>query len=395
MSETLVLHLDDDWPATPAAPWVLLDAAGRPVAEGDSAPRHWPQARRVHVLLGGPQAAWLRLQLPNAPRRDEPRLLAYALEEHLVHDAETQHLTVSRRSAHEDGVRLDVLVIARARLSALLAGLDALGRPPSRVGLVMEALPAAAPGAWQLAASAGAACYLRLGDAPATAHDRGTAIALLAHLLGADAPALPTRVLASGDDPLVAELAAALPPGRELETLAAPPWWQGAARATNLLHGAFASRQERRRWRRALKGPALLAGVALAALWLASLADVLSQRAELADLRSRMARLLETTLPGTPAIAPVQQLARALEPLRAERGLLREDDFLALLQRYALHAPVAAPAALRYDAGRLRLEFGGAPPAAAELEALRAAGLAARADPGGSGALELSPASLR
>lgn len=397
MSETLVLHLENDWPATPAAPWVLLDAAGTPVAEGNSTPRQWPQARRVHVMLGGPQASWLRLRLPHAPRRDEPRLLAYALEEQLVHDADAQHLTVSRRSPREDGVLLDVLVIARARLAALLAALEALGRLPSRVGLAIEALPSAESGAWQLAAGAGAgaACYLRYGDATATAHDRNTAIALLAHLLGRDAPPLPPRVLATGDDPLVSELAAALPPGSEIETDAPPPWWQDAARATNLLHDEFFPSHERRRWRRALKGPAVLAGTALAALWLVTLAGIVSQRAELADLRIRMARVLATTLPGTPAIAPAQQLARALDQLRAERGLLREDDFLGLLQRYAQQAPPSAPVALRYEHGRLELDFAGARIPTDELEALRATGLVARPGPGGSGVLELSPVPLR
>jgi hypothetical protein len=86
---------------------------------------------------------------------------------------------------------------------------------------------------------------------------------------------------------------------------------------------------------------------------------------------------------------------RARDALRAERGLLRDDDFLALLQRYARSDPATPAGAIHYENGRLTLEFAGAGTEAAsgpDLGSLRAAGLAAEAMPGEPGRLRLLPA---
>ena len=97
MNHRLLLAIDEQWPTRPDCPWVLLGPDGRPVSEGHSEPRHWPAAAECEVVLTGPQCLWLEVPLPRAKRADLPRLLAYALEDRLLKDPDTQHLTVSHR----------------------------------------------------------------------------------------------------------------------------------------------------------------------------------------------------------------------------------------------------------------------------------------------------------
>ena len=48
MSPRLLLAIDEQWPARPDCPWVLLGPDGQPAAEGHSEPRHWPAAAESH-----------------------------------------------------------------------------------------------------------------------------------------------------------------------------------------------------------------------------------------------------------------------------------------------------------------------------------------------------------
>ena len=144
MSTRLLLAIDEQWPTRPDCPWVLLGDDGQPVSEGHSEPRHWPAAAECEVVLTGPQCLWLEVPLPRGARRDLPRLLAYALEDRLLKDPDTQHLTLSHRRPADDGERdlAGVLVVARDRLRQLIAQLTAIGRPPRRVLAEMQTAPA-------------------------------------------------------------------------------------------------------------------------------------------------------------------------------------------------------------------------------------------------------------
>ena len=92
-----------------------------------------------------------------------PRLLAYALEDRLLKDPDTQHLTLSHRRPADDGERdlAGVIVVARDRLRQLVAQLAAIGRPPRRVLAEVQTAPAGGD-AWQLSLSASGA-ILRTG----------------------------------------------------------------------------------------------------------------------------------------------------------------------------------------------------------------------------------------
>lgn len=371
MSSRLLLALDEHWPGRPACPWVLLGADDRPLAEGHSDPRHWPAAASCDVLLCGPQVLWLELTLPPTrrhSRRDLPRLLAYALEDRLLADPDSQHLTLTHRQPAADGERTlaGVLVIARDRLHALLYQLEALGRRPRRIVAEVQSAPASARD-WHLSLSATGA-ILRCGPRHGIALDADTLPALLLHHL--------THARAANREPaqlrLHLEAGVAAPEGDALgSTTGLHPtpdspyrWWQGAARGgDNLLHDEFAAPATLGERLGRLRAPLLLSCAALTLGFVASLGEVLWLRQQHHDLNARLVRIHQTTFPGTPTVAPLAQMRRALALERSRHGLLRHDDALTLLAlaAEALGADATASvSALHFEDGVLDLTLSSA-----------------------------------
>lgn len=368
MTHRLLVLLDDHWPRDPAADWVLLDPAGRPLQQGRSAPAHWPAADRTDALLGGSQCLWLEVDLPPGPRREQPRLLAYALEEHLIGDADAQHLTPTHSRAEGELRRTGVVVLARSRLKQLIAQFDSLSRPlaslRSQLQTAATSVPAsgsASPPRWVLAGDAHGG-ILRTGpDRALRTEWRNGAEArdCLEHLL-------PTALALHATMPPEA-LELRLAPGFSLADgprplplpLVAGPawhWWEGYEHGSELLHGDFAPHKRHARHWQALRLPVALAGLALSVFLIAGLAHILLQRHALNELEARSLALFQQALPGTPAVSPAAQLARVLERERASRGQLASDDLLGLLHGYFL-AGGPAPQALDYAAGKLVLEL--------------------------------------
>ncbi len=376
MSTRLLLALDEQWPARPDCPWVLLGADGRPLAEGHAEPRHWPAAAECEVVLTGPQCLWLEVPLPRGARRDLPRLLAYALEDRLLKDPDTQHLTLSHRRPADDGERdlAGVLVVARERLRQLVAQLAAIGRPPRRVLAEVQTAPAGSD-AWQLSLSAGGA-ILRGSPTTGLALDTDLLAALLAR------QAATARAANSAPGHVDVHLAPGCPPpdlaalqaDSALDIRSAAPylWWQGADRkATNLLHGDFAFRDSGAGRLGKLR-PALAVGAGALAVWLlASVGEALWLRHSLGQTGERIERVYRSTFPGSPVVAPAAQMRQQLNLERARHGLLRDDDALALLAQAAEALGTDAAggiATLRFEDGRLDLTLAG--PAAARAEAV-------------------------
>ena len=385
MTTRLILFIDEHWPTRPAAPWVLLDEAGRKQSEGSSEPRHWPAASECVMVLSASQCAWHHARLPRGARREEARLLAYALEDKLLADPDSQHLTVTHRDTDEEGLRLGVLVASRERLRHLVAQLGAIGRPPVATFAELQSGLAQQSG-WQLCVGE-SGLILRAGAPETEALDPpfDAALPLLQHALAAAraadrAPDKLTLHLAPGQPPPPAEALAAL--GIEVDTGAPYLWWQGLGAASNLLHDEFAARHRRDNWAHRLRWPLRLAAASIAALLAANVGQVLWQRHQLSQLEARMTRLFKTTVPNTPAIAPAAQLRRQLDELRARRGRLREDDMLALLAAYGGARGVDARdsvAALSYRDGRLELLLNRFDPTAGEALTARLAALGYRA----------------
>ena len=362
----LVLYLAADWPAAPHAHWVLLDARDRVVQSGHSDARHWPPADRLDVILGGAQCSALAARLPAAARSAEARLLRYALEEQLLRDPDEQHLTITARASDEHGQRLGVLAISRARLRQILAALDTLQRPPTRVFAALQTVVGTGS-EWTLYALPDDGWIAHAPPTAPFAVSAAEAAPLLAHLLaqpGLDTP--PTRLLCVPTQPhpapetLAALAATAEALGLAHEVQAPLPWWHARHSAANLLHGEFARGGGRAGLLRALLPPfALAAGVG--AIWLAvTFGHVLWQGYELRALEERQARLFQTALPNTPLVSPALQLQRALDAARARHGQLRADDFLALFDAFSEIGGGATRGLVQrvdYEGGQLMLRW--------------------------------------
>jgi general secretion pathway protein L len=381
MTHRLIVLIDESWPAQASADWVVLDARDRVVEQGRSEARHWPAADACEVVLAGPQCTWIDARLPKCARRDEARVLRYALEERLVRDVEEQHLTVTDREPLDSGARVAVLVVSRNRLRLVLAQLEAIGRRPMRVVSELQVAPPP-PQAWSVHVRGSPVWIVRTSARAALAVDAAVAGELIEHLLALarasdGAPEhVELRLAADAARPAAEDFAATLTP----PPVAGPPyqWWTGLHACKNLLHDEFAAAGARSGLLPRLRAPAALA-LAAAAVWvIANAGELIWQRHQLATYEARIARLFESTLPNTPAVVPAVQLQRALDALRAQHGQLRDDDFLALLERYSASAAATtrgAVVALEYDGTALAVRVDAAsapalPALAARLQAL-------------------------
>ncbi|MCP5254738.1 MAG: hypothetical protein H6950_06620 [Zoogloeaceae bacterium] len=381
MSNRLLLLIDENWPQSPAAPWVLLDDANRPLSEGRSEPRHWPAADRCEVILGGAQCVWHQARLPKGARRDEARLLGYALEDRLLREPDSQHLTVIARDAADDGVVASVLVVARDRLRALLAQLEAIGRSPAAVHAEIETAPAS-EGNWCLSSRDSMLLLRRAGAGEVIDGPLHEALPIIEHALAVARAAnrSPTALvlhMPPGTEHVESDHDTALP-GTTIRS--GPPylWWQSATAAHNLLHDEFASRAGGGTLLSGLRKPALLAAIAATVLLGASLAEVMWKKSRLSGIEERMRRIFSTAMPNTPAIAPAAQLNRQLNLKRSENGRLRDDDLLALLAIYGEARGVEARSSvttLRYNDHKLELTL---PALDAQQRAVLAERLASR-----------------
>ena len=358
MSTQLVLRIEEHWPSRPVAAWVLLGPDGKVRSEGESDPRHWPAADECIILLAGTQCLWLETRLPRAARRNTQRLLAYALEDRLLSDPDTQHLTVTHRnSAGENEENVGVVVVARDRLRVLMAQFKALGRTPGRCVSELQTAPFEKR-CWHIAISADTA-IVRVGPDSAYATD--------AHLLDAVLEAQLASARTENAEPdqiLVHRMPgtgdAGFHPRDGYVEAGNYHWWSNADRADNLLQGEFAVSGRRSGWLPVLRAPLLLAGIAGAVWMLAAVGEVVWRSHVLGDIETRMKRTFETSFPNQPAVAPAAQMRQQLDLERARRGMLRSDDGLSLLSAVADalgNDAVNSLAGLQFAEGRMDLRW--------------------------------------
>lgn len=366
MTTRLILLVHEHWPRQAALHWVLLDARGGVLQAGESAPQHWPPAAAVTVVLSGAQLTWHALDTPPGTPVVEGRALAYALEEHLLFDADSQHLTVTSRQSGAQGLTRHVLACSRARLKAVLEHLATLRIRPDAVYAELECAPAA-EGRWTLSLGPQAAILrtdrttgIALDPDPAALQDALAHVAELASAAGNPAHELVLAAAPGCRLPDLADIAGRLAMPLVISD-ADYRWWAVPPGASNLLHGEFRAAR-RGRWQAFLR-PLGVAAAGLVAGWLVLLATVLDERAELAELEGDIARIFREQLPGTPAVAPLQQIARRLDDARQQQGLLTRRDFLSLM---AVFAEAAGPSAvgliarISYRPGELAVATGGA-----------------------------------
>lgn len=365
MSYRLTVLMDETWPTQPRCPWVLTNTQGQTLQQGESDPRHWPASDVLEVILTATQCVWQTIQLPKTSRREEVRLIAYALEDQLVKETETQHFTPTDRHTTATGVAVSVITISQARLRALLAQFQALGRLPDRFLAEQQITPfdAAHPTHWHLALIHPATAVLRTGPSTTITLDTAALPVLLAQLFA--------RARAANTPPthLICHAAAGVSLPEGLPALCGtqnvpftPPaspysWWENTHRATNLLHGDFIGKRTANHWAR-FKWPAWIALFSLLALLLFNVGEVLWLRHQMADTQTRMRRLFETAVPNTPPINPAAQLTQALEALKNTQGQLTPNDLLYLWAAYAQAQGPQATESLRgfeFTPGRLEM----------------------------------------
>ena len=343
---SLRVRIGEQWPQDLRAPWALLDDAGQLSQSGEGEPGQWPAASRCELILSAAQASWLQASLPKLPRGERASALAYALEDRLVREPDSQHLTPLGPLQG----RVDVLVMARDRLRQVLAPLAVAGHQVAAAYSELQ-VAASGPGAHLTVYSDGA--VLRVDDGPPLALDVDgeRPPPMLATLMEAVPRGEGARLTVH------APVKTTLPwlPAAEARPGAPRTWYDRPDDAVSLLHGEFAPRRAGDQWLRRLRPAAL----ALLVLMLADVAVALGQwgwlRYRLAAREQDIATAFASAFPGTPLVDAGLQVRRQLDATRAAAGQLRSDDALALMADLAEAMPGMQVRSVRFESGRLEV----------------------------------------
>jgi len=357
MSTLLRLRADADFPAhATQCEWALYDLRGNLLERGHSDPQHWPQAENCELVLSADQCLVLDAQLPKGARRDDAKLIGYAVEDHLIGDIQNEHVVAGETDT--DG-RTHVWVISRTRLSALLGALLQLGRTPRRAFSELQLAPFEA-GCWSVCMR-GAKGFVRLGADTGFAFDVSgsgpPAEVALAVQTARAAGTIPQRI------DLYCEQEASFNADAWQSALGLPvqragdyAWDTYPARSVcNLLVGEFTPPRGRHSGWAPFK-PALTLGAAALVLYAVFSFGEWTWMAHSANrLRQQTTDVFRTAFPQVQTIVdPVLQMQRLYDPLMRERGRLGESDFLPLLT--AVSEALGSQAtyhSLGYDEGRL------------------------------------------
>lgn len=336
---TLFLLIDERWPETPAADWVLCGPRGAVLQQGRSEPRHWPPAERRVAVLAGAQVALCAIALPRHRRADRDRLIAYAVEERIPVDPERQHFTLLDQQG-EQGL---IAMVDAGRLRQLVDSLAALKLPLAGLYGRLQGLPRldrAAVGVdedrlryWRWPDGAGLVEDLAADGAPSALARRAVQQSGVEALLGAPA------------------LAEAL--GLPLAAASAVAPWYVLAGQSNLLHGDFSPRGSGPGLAAGLRWPLRIVAGALALYLVVGLFGVMKARQDELATHARVKAIFESAFPGAAMVDPVLQMRRQLNEQRPRHGALRDDDLLALL------APLAEVLGTESRAAITRLQFEG------------------------------------
>ena len=342
--------------------WVLFDdhANGQP---GEGTLAQLPQgAARIELVLAASQVLITRAQLPPASRRRSAAVLAYAAEEQLASDPDTNQVSRLGQAGSDDVLA----VVNRKHLKSWRDALDAVGIHVDAVYCETLMLPIQ-NGEWSLAWN-GQEGYLRTGQFEGGATDFGDRMTppLALQLLLDDARAhdvLPASIALHVANALAQPDLGVWQQSLGVQMrLAAPSDWRMASTPA-----AGRIDQQRQRWR---PSPAILTRwrhigwILLAALLLHStalLVDRIRLGSEQHQLRQTMETRFRALFPGTVAVAdPVLQTRRLLAQVRHVANQPDAGDFPVMLNKVvaALAGVTAAELhALSYEDGRMTLEF--------------------------------------
>lgn len=398
----LRLLIPADWPTQDSTcEWALLNAQGAMLQRGRSEPRHWPVSgegegcEECEVVLSAEQCLLLKVQLPKGVRSRPAEVIAYALEDQLIGDAEAEHLVVGAEigTASDGAATTPVWVIAHARLKTILAALAALERRPQRVISELQLAPVPI-GGWSVCLrNDNATGFVRFGMEEGFAFDLAD--------VRQPPPELRLALQAArqaGGAPLFVDVYSARGKAETFDGEAATAWqaalgvpvrpageyaWHDlpSQDARNLLVGEFAPPRSAHAGWGSFK-PALWIGlVTLIVYCLFSFGEWVWLTRQSDQLRQQMAESFRAAYPQAQNVTdPPLQMQRLNDQLRRARGQLGSADFMPLLAA-ATEALGAQGRLLRlgYEDGRLELTLLFADNAAADRahKMLTSRGLAA------------------
>lgn len=379
MKQTLRLFITADWPSQDAGcEWVLVDGAGSQLQRGCSEPRHWPAAAECEVVLSAEQCLLLRASLPKVAKSRLQDVISYALEDHLIGDAEADHFVAGDTDA--DG-STPVWVVSRARLKALLAALNSVGRVPRRVCSEIQLAPRRA-GCWSVCLrepaegrnGAVAFGFVRTGveEGFAFSLDEGTAIEVpplelglaLQSAQGADkapesiAVYLPPGIPTGIPDKIVSAWQAEL--GVPITHAGDYIWYENfgaAGAARNLLINEFAPPRRPQDGLGSFRPALYLAGTAALVFSVFTLGEWFWLSRQSGQLQQQMTATFRSAFPQPQALVnPPLQMRRLYDRMRREQGQLGSADFLPLLAAAGeSSAGQGRLSRLGYEDGRLEI----------------------------------------
>jgi len=344
--------------------WALVGDGREPVV-GEGPLAQLPQrAERVQLVLPAAEVLITRARLPQSARRRAGSVLAYAVEDEIVGDPESNQVSWLGSAADAD-----VLAVAdRQGLKAWHDALEAAGIRGYEVHCETLMLPWLA-GEWSLAWN-GREGYVRVSELEGTTTDCGDPgsppLSLRLMLDEAktrgEAPASIAVYATAPDAPLEIE---AWQRALGVALRLAEPWdWRTAPPEAGV-----SLVQQRARWRlpsgtlARLRPAAWIVGTALAVHALALVVDWTRLAGEQRSLRTRMESRFRAAFPEALAVAdPALQMRRKLAEARHAVGQPDSGDFLPMITNVAAALKQVPPGGLRiasYESGRMTLELAG------------------------------------
>lgn len=342
--------------------WVLIDDGGEPViSEGRFAdlPSH---ADRVQLILPASQVLLTRTRLPSGARRLANPVLAFALEEQIAGEPDSNHVSWLGKSGDEDVLS----VVDKQGLQRWRDALEAIGIRVYDVHCETLMLPRQQT-EWSMAWDGREGC-LRTGPFEGAAMDGGNPatppLSLRLMLESARKNAtLPTGIAVYATTPDALPDIAQWQQQLDIPLRLAGRWsWHSAP-----VDAGVNLAQERQRWRSysgiaaRLRPAAWIVGVALVIHAIALVSDWMVLTSEQKSLRQNMETRFRTVFPDAIAVVdPALQMRRKLAEVRHAAGLPDSGDFLPMIDKAAAatkHLPADSVRIVSFESGRITIEL--------------------------------------